>query len=325
MPYPQGDILLTVTPEENSLRFDALLSQRIGELSRSQAATLIRQGDFRIDDQPRKPSYRVRPGEQVVGRIPEAEPVDLAPEAIPLTVLFEDASLIVIDKPAGLVVHPAAGHPTGTLVNALLHHCPDLEGIGGEKRPGIVHRLDKDTSGLIVVAKNDLAHQALSLQFKARQVFKQYLALVHGEPIEEKGIISMPLGRHQTERKKMAVVTHGGREAITEWAVEERLAGTSLLVVTLKTGRTHQIRVHCLHMGHPLVGDPVYGRRRQARQIAQADAAMHRILKSAGRQMLHAARLRFSHPVSGAPLSFEADLPEDMASLLASLRQLAKV
>lgn len=322
MPSEKGDIHLIVAPEENSMRFDAMLACRIDDLSRSQAAVLIRRGDFRVEGQVCKPSHRLRRGEQITGQIPEPEPLDLVPEPIPLKIFFEDNAVIVIDKPAGLVVHPAAGHASGTLVNALLHHCPDLGGIGGERRPGIVHRLDKDTSGLMVVAKNAHAHHELSCQFKNRQVHKEYLAIVHGVPEKDCGTIDLSIGRHRTDRKKMSVTGHAGREAITEWTVQERLPASALLKVKLKTGRTHQIRVHCLSMGCPLVGDPVYCRRRQLQPLMKRFPALYKVLQMPERQMLHSARLRFRHPIDGTHLSFESELPEDMASLLQELRAL---
>ena len=243
-------------------------------------------------------------------------------EPLPLDILFEDRHLIVLNKPAGMVVHPSAGHPAGTLVNGLLHHCPDLEGIGAEKRPGIVHRLDKDTTGVLVVAKNSAAHQGLSAQFKARLVHKEYLALVAGVPDRANGTIDLPLGRHGQERKKMAVVGHGGREALTLWRVRERFNGAALLTVILKTGRTHQIRVHCLSMGHPIIGDPVYGQRRSVLRQARRLPALHDVINAAKRQMLHAHQLRFTHPFSEVELRFEAALPDDMQSTLDALRRL---
>jgi 23S rRNA pseudouridine1911/1915/1917 synthase len=228
----------------------------------------------------------------------------------------------VINKPAGMVVHPAAGHSTGTLVHGILYHCPDLEGIGAEKRPGIVHRLDKDTSGLLVVAKNARAHHDLSRQFKARSILKHYLALVAGYPKTAGGRIDLPVGRHPVERKKMSTRSTRGREALTLWHVRERLAGATLLDIELKTGRTHQIRVHCQAMGFPIVGDPVYGRKGAIKQMTAGNADLQAALKNAKRQMLHAHRLGFNHPVDGKALSFEAPLPEDMASLLDQLRSL---
>jgi 23S rRNA pseudouridine1911/1915/1917 synthase len=320
MPADSGEFNLTVTAHHAGVRLDAFLSLSLPVCSRSHAADLIRQECVCVDGLPRKVGYKLKPGEIVSGRLPEPALVGLVAEAIPFTIAYEDQALIVVNKPAGLVVHPAAGHATGTLVNGLLHHCPDMEGIGGERRPGIVHRLDKDTSGLLVVAKNDQAHQNLSQQFKARQVQKSYLALVWGAPAQAGGCIDRPVGRHAVERKRMAVVAHGGREAITLWQVQERLAGATLLLVTLKTGRTHQIRVHCQSMGHPIVGDPVYGRRRVMPRPTGSRSEPHDILGQARRQMLHAARLAFTHPISGEALTFEAPVPEDMATLLRTLR-----
>lgn len=320
MPADSGEFNLTVASPHAGVRLDAFLALSLPVCSRSHAADLIRQECVRVDGMPRKAGYKVKPGEIVSGRLPASAPVDLVAEAIPFTIVYEDPVLIVVDKPAGLVVHPAAGHASGTLVNGLLHHCPDMEGIGGERRPGIVHRLDKDTSGLLVVAKNDQAHQNLSQQFKARQVHKTYLALVWGTPEQASGCIDRPVGRHAVERKRMAVVAHGGREAITLWQIKERLAGATLLSVALKTGRTHQIRVHCQSMGHPIVGDPVYGRRRAMPRSVKSRIGPEAILAQAQRQMLHAARLAFTHPLRGEALAFEAPLPEDMATLLGVLR-----
>lgn len=314
---------LTVAPAEAGQRLDLFLSYHLPDCSRSHAAHLIEKAHVRVDGVARKASYRLKPGEKVCANPPPPEPVAVVPEPVAFTIVYEDASLIVVDKPAGLVVHPAAGHAAGTLVNGLLHHCRDLEGIGGERRPGIVHRLDKDTSGLLVVAKNDRVHQHLSRQFKARQVDKSYLALVWGTPDKESGCIDRPVGRHAVERKRMAVVAHGGREALTLWQVRERLPGTTLLSVTLKTGRTHQIRVHCQSIGHPLVGDPVYGRR-GLNKLARNAAAPEALLSQARRQMLHAARLAFTHPDSDRLLIFEAPLPADMTALLGALREVAR-
>ena len=321
-PVELGEFHLTVAPLEAGVRLDVFLSQHLPGLSRSHAAHLSDQGHVRVDGVMRKVGYRLKPGERIhVNLLPPA-PVDVIAEAIPFTIIYEDPSLIVVDKPPGLVVHPAAGHAAGTLVNGLLHHCPDLEGIGGERRPGIVHRLDKDTSGLLVVAKNDMAHQGLSQQFKARQVHKIYLALVWGSPEEDSGCIDRPVGRHAVERKRMAVVAHGGREALTLWRVQERWAAATLLAVELKTGRTHQIRVHCQSMGHSIFGDPVYGRRRNVSRPGSGAADALAVLWQARRQMLHAAQLSFTHPVTYQQLAFEAPLPEDMAALLAALHNL---
>ncbi|MCJ8500464.1 RluA family pseudouridine synthase [Desulfatitalea alkaliphila] len=309
-----------VSAVEAGIRLDSFIADHLPGVSRSRAAALVRQGAIQVDGASRKPSYKVTPGDTIAGCIPPPTIPDLMPEPLPLDVLFEDESLIVIAKPAGLVVHPAAGHADGTLVNALLHHCPDLAGIGGERRPGIVHRLDKDTSGVMVVAKNDAAHQALSDQFKARHIQKRYLALVWGSPGENCGTIDLPIGRHPVDRKRMAVVPGRGRSACTLWFVRERFGGyATLLTLDLKTGRTHQIRVHCQAIRHPIIGDPVYGRRPSRSQVRHPGSA-HHILGQAERQMLHAARLCFAHPLTGAKMTFEAPLPEDMVILIEQLR-----
>ncbi len=309
-----------VADQEAGQRFDALLAARLIDCSRSYAALLIRRGHVQVDGMVRKPSYHVKTDEVVSGRLPRAEPIDLIAEPIPLDVLFEDRHLIVVNKAPGLVVHPAAGHACGTLVNALLHHCPDLEGIGGERRPGIVHRLDKDTSGALVVAKTARAHHELSRQFKSRSVQKQYLALVYGEPPTEGGEINLPVGRHPIERKKMATTGSGGRPALTLWQVRRRFAGAALLKLDLKTGRTHQIRVHCQAMGHPIVGDRVYGQRRTLSRLAKSSPALYHAAKQAPRQMLHALQLGFSHPLTAEPICFKASLPEDMKLVIKALQ-----
>jgi 23S rRNA pseudouridine1911/1915/1917 synthase len=309
-----------VADPDAGVRLDTFISIYLPQCSRSRAAALVRQGIMNVQGTAHKPSYRVKAGDLVQGVIPAPAASDLVPEALPLTILYEDASLIVVHKPAGLVVHPAAGHASGTLVNALLHHCPELEGIGGQRRPGIVHRLDKDTSGVMVVAKNDVAHQALSHQFKARHIQKRYLALVWGSPGETSGTIDLPIGRHPVDRKRMAVVHAGGRSACTLWSVHERFGGyATLLAFDLKTGRTHQIRVHCQAIGHPIIGDPVYGRRSSQSQAHHPGSA-HHLLGQAERQMLHAAQLCFAHPRTGETMTFEAPLPEDMVNLIEQLR-----
>jgi 23S rRNA pseudouridine1911/1915/1917 synthase len=312
-------IHFSVASNEAGLRLDALVADRLTQCSRSYAARLIRQGHVRIDGTIHKPSYKVKIAERIDCRLPPPEPLDLVAEPLPLDVLFEDRHLIVLNKPAGLVVHPAAGHARGTLVNGLLYHCPDLEGIGGQKRPGIVHRLDKDTSGALVVAKTDQAHHGLSRQFKARQIRKHYLALVHGLPADDGGRIDLPIGRHPKERKKMSTACTSGREALTVWRVKARFAETALLEIDLKTGRTHQIRVHCTAMGHPVVGDGVYGRRRSLLRLAKENAPLYAILKTAKRQMLHALHLGFVHPVTAEMLCFEASLPTDMQTIIDQL------
>lgn len=317
---PGDDFEYRVEPREAGQRLDSFVAGRLENFSRSHAAQLIRRGCIQVDGLNCKPGYKVRPGERILARIPAPEPTDLVPEPQDLDILFEDRDLLVVDKPPGTVVHPAAGHATGTLVHGILHHCPDLEGIGAERRPGIVHRLDKDTSGILVVAKNSRAHHDLSGQFKARSIKKHYLALIHGAPQAASGQVDLPVGRHPVDRKKMSTLGHRGRDALTLWQVRERLPGVALLEIELKTGRTHQIRVHCLAMGHPIVGDQVYAQRGALKRIADSNPALHQVLKKAKRQMLHAYRISFKHPVDERWLTFESPLPEDMSAILEALR-----
>jgi 23S rRNA pseudouridine1911/1915/1917 synthase len=317
---PPDVLQLSVVQEDAGMRLDAYISRQVTDCTRSHAAQLIRQGCIQVDGVFTKPSHKIKTSEQITIDIPPPEPVELVPEAMPLDILFEDAHLIVINKPPGLVVHPAAGHPSGTLVNGILHHCPDLEGIGGEIRPGIVHRLDKDTSGAIVVAKTSHALAGLAEQFRARQVVKRYLALVHGIPTDESGAIDLPVGRHPVDRKKMSTRNPQGRGALTLWRIKERFQGTALLEVELKTGRTHQIRVHCQSMGHPLVGDRVYGHRKPRTVLSRYPAAIRKILGAPQRQLLHAAHLEFSHPATSDHVTIDAKMPPDMVSMLDQLR-----
>jgi 23S rRNA pseudouridine1911/1915/1917 synthase len=295
-------------------RLDLWLHTQLPDRSRSFLQNLVRDGRVHIRNPKSeirnpKPNHPVQPGETVVVIIPPPEPCEVEAEAIPLNVLHEDADLIVVNKPPGLVVHPAAGHRTHTLVNALLHHCRgQLSGIGGIERPGIVHRLDGDTSGCLVAAKRDAAHRDLQAQFKARTVAKLYLALVWGVPSRSSGFIEGAIARSASDRKKMRVVSHGGREAVTEFEVVKTLGEVALLRCTLHTGRTHQIRVHLAAMGHPIVGDKVYG-----------GARNHPLVKQAGRQMLHAQILAFDHPRTHKRLEFAAPLPQDMAALVRRL------
>lgn len=315
MPEPdRGDFTIRIEAHDAGKRLDTLLSLYRKDLSRSHAATLIRNGTIRVSDEPRKPGYRVRPGDRITGHIPAPEPLSYIPEAIDIDILFQDETLIVINKPPGLVVHPAPGHSRGTLVNGLLYHCPDLVGIGGRQRPGIVHRLDKDTSGVLVVAKNDHAHQHLSDQFKTRTIKKTYLAIVHGTVANDTGRVTLPIGRHPVDRKKMSTVSRKTRTAETLWRVKARYENATLLSVDLKTGRTHQIRVHLSALGHPIVGDPVYGSRQIKKRLAPLRGAI-------GRQMLHARRIEFVHPATGILLSFEAPVPDDMRTLITYLSE----
>lgn len=295
-------------------RLDQFLAAQLLQQSRAFVTSLIRGGQVQVNGAAAKPSTRLRSGDAVYGTLPEPRPVTLAPEPIDLSILYEDAAVVVINKPPGLVVHPAPGHAGGTLVNALLHHCPDLGPIAGEIRPGIVHRLDKDTSGVLVAAKSAAALDHLARQFKDRSVEKIYLALVQGCPQTDTGQVTLPIGRHPVDRKKMSVRSRRSRPAATVWRVEERYSGCCLLEVRLMTGRTHQIRVHCAAMGHPVLGDRVYGGpTRPAPGAPQLPV---------DRQMLHAWRLTIQHPVRRERMSFEAPLPPDMTDLINTLRRL---
>jgi 23S rRNA pseudouridine1911/1915/1917 synthase len=320
---------VVVAAEEAGERLDRVLAARVAELSRSRHKALILAGHVAIDGVTiRDPGHKVNAGGTIRVKLPPPEDTAVGPENIPLKIVYEDDELIVIDKPAGLVVHPAAGKASGTLVNALVAHCGEsLSGIGGVKRPGIVHRLDKDTSGLLVVAKTDRAHQALARQFadhgKIGALRRGYLAFVWGVPDRPRGTIDKPIGRHPHAREKMAV-REGGRPAVTHWQVLERYADAngapvaSLLACQLETGRTHQIRVHLAALGHPLLGDGVYGpgfRTRANRLTPQAQSA----LAALGRQALHAYLLAIEHPVRGSVLEFRSELPGDLSRLHHSL------
>ncbi len=291
----------------SSDRLDRWLSQQI-DLSRSRIQQLIEAGQITLNGQQVSKRQPVKVGDRITVTIPPPQPLALAAEAIPLDILFEDDSLIVINKSVGMVVHPAPGHPSGTLVNALLAHCPDLKGIGGVERPGIVHRLDKDTTGAIVVAKTEQAMRELQAQIQAKTARRDYLAIVHGAPTAQKGSICQPIGRHPVDRQRMAVVPlEKGRYALTHWQIKERLGQYTLVHFELDTGRTHQIRVHSAHMGHPLVGDPVYSSGRSPGVNLPGQA-------------LHALRLRLSHPVTHALVDVTAPLPKPFTTLLSVLR-----
>jgi 23S rRNA pseudouridine1911/1915/1917 synthase len=308
-----------VGENEQDLRLDVFLSQKDSTLSRSQAKRLIEDGDVLVEGKAAKGSHRLKPGETVSLRKPPPVLSEIVPEEIPLDILYEDEAVIVIDKPPGMVVHPAAGNYSGTLVNALQFHCRILSGIGGVMRPGIVHRLDKGTSGLMVVAKSDEAHRHLSEQFNKRLVSKHYTALVHGNLREDEGIVDAPVGRHPVERKKMSTKSRRGKEALTRWKVLERFGAFTLLEAKIDTGRTHQIRVHLSSLGHPVVGDSVYGGSKRTVEAPVMRAA----LKKLSRQALHAGRLSFLHPVTGQEIMFESPLPEDMAVVIRFLREKA--
>ncbi len=314
MPMPSEGLCHRIDIHHSGQRLDRVLTELRPDYSRSYLAQLIRSGALVVNQKTRKPSYRLSLGDVISGHQPAPEPVRYTPEPMELDILHEDAHLIVLNKPAGLVVHPAPGHPSGTLVNGLLAHCPELQRQEETFRPGIVHRLDKDTSGVMVVAKERRAHESLAQQFKQRLVRKHYLALVRGRLKADHGEIDFPIGRHPTDRKKMSIITRRGRPALTRWSVHRQFDSAALLALELKTGRTHQARVHCAAIGYPIMGDPVYGGRH--RGDAALSAAVRQALAKVGRQMLHAWRLSFQHPDSGREMRFKADLAEDMQLVL---------
>lgn len=297
---------ITLSATEPGQRLDKFIAEAVSELSRMAVQRLIAEGRVTVNGRISKPAYKLNRGDEIIIHIPPPAPTELAPEAIPLDIVYEDADLIVINKPAGLVVHPAAGHTAGTLVNAVLAHCPDLGGVGGELRPGIVHRLDKDTSGLIIVAKHDAALQALQRQFKTRAVSKVYLALVEGVLAPPHGIIQAPIGRDKSQRKRMAV-TPDGRPAVTEYKTIESFKNYTLVEARPRTGRTHQIRVHFAWLQFPLAGDRVYGRRKQTLPLE--------------RHFLHAHQLTFRLPSAGRAVTLSAPLPADLTAVLDLVRQ----
>ena len=300
---------LTAATEHAGVRLDAFLSAD-GALTRSQAARLIAEGRVRVNGKPAAKSARLSGGETVTVDAPQLRETALPPQDIPLDVVYEDDDVIVVNKPTGLVVHPAPGHPDGTLVNALLHHCGDsLSGIGGEKRPGIVHRIDRDTSGLIIAAKNDAAHLALSAQLKDHSLSRTYECLVTGNMKQDSGTVDAPIGRSSADRKKMAVVPTG-RRAVTHWEVVARYPGVTHLRCRLETGRTHQIRVHMAYIGHPILGDTVYGAKKPVPGLTG--------------QCLHATGLRFIHPRTGEPVELHCPLPPEFTAMLQKLQSKAQ-
>lgn len=295
-----------VSDEEQGIRLDVLLASKFQELSRSHLQKNIANGLVIVNGKTSKANYKVQADDIITITFAEAKPVEIVAEDIPLNILYEDTDIVVVNKSRGMVVHPATGNYQGTLVNALLEHCQDLSGINGEIRPGIVHRLDKDTSGVMVAAKNDLAHLSLAEQIKNRTASRKYIAIVHGTIAEEKGMINAPLGRHPSDRKKMAVTFSNSKEAITRFRVIERFVNFTLVECKLQTGRTHQIRVHMQYIGHPVVGDPKYGPEKKRFAIAG--------------QALHSAELSLKHPVTGEDMLFTAPLPQDMADILNQLQ-----
>jgi 23S rRNA pseudouridine1911/1915/1917 synthase len=312
----QGELTIQVGTQDAGMRVDTFLSTQVADLSRSYAAALIQKQQILVNAKPLKPSYKLKAGDCIHVRLPKPTQTRIIPEPIDLDVVFEDPYLIVVNKPAGLVVHPAAGHSSGTLVNALLNHCPDIEGIGGEQRPGIVHRLDKDTSGLLIVAKDNPTHNQLAQQFKNRKISKQYLAIIRGAPVEDSGCIELPVGRHPLDRKKMSTISSKGRNATTIWHVKQRYQGATLIEADLITGRTHQLRVHFQAIGYPILGDPVYSGRRGIYRDIKAGHPLRPLLKWVNRQMLHACRMSLRHPHSGQQMTFSAPLPDDMSNVL---------
>jgi 23S rRNA pseudouridine1911/1915/1917 synthase len=304
----------TVAEDSEGLRLDRFLVSVLPDRSRSQIQRLIKGGQVRVAGRNARPNQAVRAGQEV--SVDAVEPIDPRPrpEALPLTILYEDCDLIVVDKPAGMVVHPAVGHPSGTLVNALLHHVVDLSGIGGERRPGIVHRLDRGTSGLMVAAKHDVAHEALSRQFHDREVEKEYVALVWGE-VRAGRRIDAPIGRDPSNRKKMSARARRSREAVTRIVRAERIRALTLARVVLQTGRTHQIRVHLSAIGHPVVGDALYG------GVHRRVPGDLRAVTHLERPFLHAARLVFKHPRDGRGMEFTSPLPADLQRVLDELRE----
>jgi len=317
MPEP---CCLQVTAEHVAVRLDRFLDESLPELSRSQIKRLIDEGAVTLDGSRSKAGIKLRGGEKICVVLPEPVAATAGAESIPLDILYEDGALIVVNKPAHFVVHPAPGHPGGTLVNALLHHCQDLSGVGGELRPGIVHRLDKDTSGVMVATKHDRAHLCLAKQFKAHTITRRYRALVHGVISDTRGTIDQPIGRHPVHRKKMSTAARSSRHAVTHWEVLRRYPADRLTLVdlSLETGRTHQIRVHLAGMNCPVVGDPLYGGTSRVKGVV--DQTLQKMLAGLARQFLHAWQLGFDHP-EGPALVFQAELPEELLDILRYLEE----
>ena len=298
---------ITLISQENGVRADQFLSQSLDNLTRSAAQKLLEAGHVLRGGKALKKNDKLKEGDEITVLIPDPTEVEILPQDIPLDVIYEDEDVIVVNKPVGMVVHPAPGHPDGTLVNALMFHCGDsLSGINGELRPGIVHRIDRDTSGLIIAAKNDFAHQHLAAQLQDHSLARTYEAVVIGNLREDSGTIDAPIGRHHTDRKRMAVTSHGGRNAVTHWEVIERFQGYTHVRCKLETGRTHQIRVHMAHIGHPIYGDTVYGQKKAAPGMTG--------------QCLHAVGLRFIHPRAETPVELSCSLNDEIETFLKKLR-----
>lgn len=314
----QGAFTIMAEEADYGKRLDFFVTQKNPDCHRNLAADLTKNGFVLVNQCQKKPGYKLKPGDVVTGFVPQPEPIQFDPEPIHLDIIFEDNDIIVLNKQAGLVVHPAPGNWSGTLVNGLLYHCPSIEEAGDEVRPGIVHRLDRDTSGVMVVAKNRKALNGLSLSFKERNVKKEYTAIVCGNVKNDNGIITLPVGRHPVDRKKMSVNSRKGRYAETHWTVEQRFDCASKLNFEIKTGRTHQIRVHCKSMQHPVAGDRVYGGS-NTRFFKRFGSGVESAFTNISRQMLHSMRLGFTHPVTNKKLLFEASLPDDFKSLVDDL------
>jgi len=304
-------------------RLDLILSELINDVSRSQIKNWIEKGFVLVNEKSEKSSYKVKIDDQIAITLEPPTELEAIPEDIPIDIIYEDPDIVVVNKSADMVVHPAAGNPNGTLVNALLFHCKDLSGIGGVLRPGIVHRLDKGTTGIIVVAKSDKAHASLSKQFSDRSTKKIYYGLVYGVPRESEGRFDKPIGRHSTDRKRMSTLTRNGKEAFTEWkSLETFEKFLSYMRIRILTGRTHQIRVHFSAEGMALVGDDAYGGKRAVRRIPEGP--YRDAVSMATRPMLHAASLRLTHPISGEVMTFEAELPDDFKNILEALREISE-
>lgn len=312
---------LSINTQDAGKRLDAILTELLKEHSRSQIKRWIDGGNVRVGGKAKKTSYKVKAADEIIIEIPPLEELTAEPQNIPIDIVYEDSDLVVVNKSADMVVHPAAGNPDGTMVNALLYHCKDLSGIGGVLRPGIVHRLDKGTSGLIVVAKNDMAHEGLSAQFKNRKVEKIYDAIIYGVPKTKKGTIDMEIGRHPTDRKKMSTKTRSGKRAVTDWELIESFdKHLSLVKIKLITGRTHQIRVHFSARGMPLVGDATYGGKKVIKRLPVGK--WHDVVGKIARPMLHAGSITFEHPRSGKRMKFRVDPPADFVDLMEELREI---
>lgn len=309
---------MTVMDDDHGKRFDYFVAEKIESSSRSAIAELIIDGHIFVNSRKKKPSYKLKPGELISGSIPPPSAIEFEPEKIPLDIIYEDDDLIVLNKQAGLVVHPAPGNWSGTLVNGLLFHFPEIDDSTSELRPGIVHRLDKDTSGALVVAKSRDIHMKLSEAFKSRSVYKEYVAVVYGDIKADSGVVELPIGRHLVDRKKMSVKSKKSRPAETHWFVEERYGCATKIKLIIKTGRTHQIRVHCQSLGHPVVGDQVYSGKKNS-YVKKYGKKNELIFKQVKRQMLHSRLLQFEHPRTKKMVSFEAPIQEDIYTLINKL------